>query len=404
MKLNYIIKIIAVNALILFSLLECVSYLYLKKVNPDIGYLRKLPTYLEFDMEDRFTRIHDPMAPHFIDTSYPWSTWHPRNAVFRHKKNCFDVLMKYNEEGTRGKLPAPNDSNTVFFLGDSFMEGYGLSEDSTIASLFSVMKEKPVLNLGCSGHIGTTQYSMIYKHFAKKYKHKKVIVSLFLGNDFMENDVRKYGHFFGQDKRYRPYRSDSTNLSKIEYKGTYRNSNYSWDAYHRLMLDSGKVLDKRGLKNHIKNGNSSVLSNLISLTYTKRLIYGLQKNDKNSYVNRINELYFDNVDLDILAYDLRDIMHTAELHGAEVIFFNIPGMKIVQQAKKDSDLDARYKGLESFIETVVNNNNHRFVSYYEYLKANNIDPRDLVFDCDEHYNSYGSYRLAKFICLNDKQN
>lgn len=401
------IRLISANVLILALLLESVSFLYVKIVKPKVGYLERLPTYLGFSWENEYASKdgdlnYDPLGPHAIDSAYAWCTWHPRNSSHRHKKACFDVMMKFNSEGTRGRLPDPRDSSTVFFLGDSFTEGYGLSEDSTFAALYAEKSGFPTLNLGSVGYLGTTQYSLIYKYFSERYAHKKVVVSLFLANDFLENDIRRYG-FFETDKRYRPYRGDTSDLSKLTYKGDYATSKYSWKAYRESLQDTIPEITQYGLREFLLHNDIPLLSKLYHLTYLKRVMYVFGK----SPLGKRNpddpfEMSHDDIDFRILAYDLNSIMETANAHGAQVLFLNIPSTGLVKRAKVDAAMDLKYRELEARISRVVSKSPHRFVSYYQDLieSGENID--QLIFDCDGHYNSRGSYRLARFILASQR--
>lgn len=392
-------KLILINLLVLILLSELGSMAYIHFSKPDIGYKSTLPTYIDFSWKDSFEQRHDPLSPHFIDTMYKWSTWHPRNAVYRHKMTCFDVLMRFNNEGIRGSMPLPDDTSTVVFLGDSFTEGFGLPEDSTLPVLMAGYWKRPTLNLGVSGHIGTTQHSMIYEHFGPKFKHRNVVVQLYLLNDFLENDVRKYESAF-KGTRYRPYRADTSSPEEIVYKGSLKDNQYSWAKYYSYKEAGNKRLVKYGIPSFFREYGSNHLQRLFSLTYLNRMFY-VMKNRMAAAQEKSAplppELRYDAYDLNLLDYDLRRIMKTAEGFGASVTFVNIPSDVLLKQAAADPQIAARYEELERQISEVTGHDGHGYLSFYEEIKQRKWPLDSLFFDCDPHLHPRGMDKLARFI-------
>jgi hypothetical protein len=394
MKILPHLRVALVNIVILLLLVEGVSWAYVTLARPDTGYLAGWPTYLDIGSEDSYAPVYDPLGPHVIDTAYPWSTWHPRNSVFRHRKPCFDVLMRFNAEGTRGRLPDPADSNTVLFVGDSFTEGYGLPEDSTLAALYGRSTGVPVLNLGSSGYVGTTQYSLIYDHFAPRYRHRRVFVVLYLANDFLENDIGRYAANFARDRRYRPYRADTADLGGIVYKGTPDSSRYSWASYREARAGGSGPLVRMGMRSYWANVQGGILSKLFHLTYASRVVRVVSKGMQQTVPE---ELQHGERDLRILAYDIRRIQEAAERQGATVTFLNLPGLNLMLQAGRDPQVERDYLALEARVAAMVGPGPHRFLSYFRHLRGSGVDPRGLVFACDAHYNPGGMARLADFL-------
>lgn len=388
------IRILSYNIVVFALLMELGSWAYVSFARPNIGYLAMVPTYLDMGSQSQYEADVDPLSPHIIDSTYPWSTWHPRNVVFRHHKSCFDVLMRYNDEGTRGSLPDPTDSSTTFFVGDSFTEGYGLSEDSTLPALYGRATGQPVLNLGSSGYVGTTQYSLIYSHFADRYHHGKVHVMLYLANDFMENDIDQYGALFAADKRYRPYRGDTANLDALVYKGSPDSSLYSWAAYREARKHPRPKLIRMGMEDYWRDFSGGVFSKLFNLTYSRRLLRVIQLSMERKLPE---ELQYRERDLRILERDIQSIIRTAERHGAQAVFTNLPGLNLMEKAGKDANMEGRYLELEQRISKMVGSGKHRFISYYRHLRETKLPARSLVFACDAHYNPEGMWRLSTFL-------
>ena len=393
------IRLILINLLILAIFMELGSMAYIHFAKPDIGYKSTLPTYIDFSWKDSFVTKHDPLSPHFIDTTYPWSTWHPRNAVYRHKMSCFDVLMHFNDEGIRGKVPPRDDSSTVLFLGDSFTEGFGLPEDSTLSGLMAGYWGVPTLNLGVSGHIGTTQHSMIYEHFGPKFKHKNVVVQLYLLNDFLENDVRKYESAF-QGTRYRPYRADTSTPEQIVYKGSLADNQYSWAKYFEFRAKGNRKLVKYGLPGFFREYGDNIFQKLFSLTYINRMMFVMKNRMASGKAKSEQvppELKYDAYDLRLMEYDLKRIIATAERFGASVTFFNIPSDAMFRQAGQDPAIHSRYLELERHLDSVIGGGRHRYLSFYQQVRAEKLPIDSLFFSCDPHLHGRGMNRLARFL-------
>lgn len=387
-----IVKVLACNLLIFLVLLEAGSFAFLSYNSLDVGYMSRLPTYLDLGKGDQYAPYQDPLSPHVIDTAVSWATWHPRNRVFRHRMRCFDVFMHFNAEGSRGPLPHPSDTSTVIFLGDSFTEGYGLPEDSTLSALYAQATGQPVLNLGSSGYIGTTQYSLIYEAFARKYRHGRVFVALHLANDFMENDIQQYDEQFAAMRRYRPYRGDPDHLARIVYKGSLDSSSFRWDSFQALQHQRRGPLVKMGVQTFWRQTRYSLMYKLSHLTYTRRLWHAFRKGR-----SLPQELSYTSNDLRILDFDIQQILQIATRKGAQVTFVNLPSQGLLQQANRHPSVDSQYLALEDHLAEQVGGGPHSFHSFYRFLRAAKVDPASLTFSCDAHYNGAAMQQLASFL-------
>lgn len=105
----------------------------------------------------------------------------------------------YNQIGLRGKLPPTNkDTNEyrIVILGDSFIEGDGTPEDSTMCTLLSKKLNKnnlnihySVINAGISGSNPIYEVQ-IYRKLISKYKPDLVILSIY-NNDLSDIYIMK---------------------------------------------------------------------------------------------------------------------------------------------------------------------------------------------------------------------
>ena len=90
MTLRQLSRILIVNILLLFCLVEIISFLYISVKKP---YLRKfefVPTYLKFSMQDEYEPVaKSVLNPRIIDSTLPWGIWHVPDRKSRHRTNCF---------------------------------------------------------------------------------------------------------------------------------------------------------------------------------------------------------------------------------------------------------------------------------------------------------------------------
>ena len=137
-----------------------------------------------------------------------WGAWHVANSTFRHSKRCFDVAMTFNEVGARDDSFVNLPNVSLFLLGDSFAEGYGVAKEETSEKLIEEGLGLPVLNFGASGNFGPLQQLIIYEEF-KQLPHQGLLIYVLPSNDFTDNDLESW---LDRDrKRYRPYFSQSDN-------------------------------------------------------------------------------------------------------------------------------------------------------------------------------------------------
>lgn len=393
------LKIILINLLIIVVSIELVSMIYIKVKKPLIPDYQRIPTYLDImtDGNISFNDIlfgagekiqQDPLAPRNIDTSYTWCNWHPRNNVHREKFPCFDVLYRYNEMGSRGVLPDPNDTSTIIFIGDSFVEGFGLEEDSTLPARIHQKTGRSVLNLGTSGHFSPTQMSLIYASFAEKFKHKEVYVMFYLENDLIENNIDNHYKLFAN--RYRPYRVlTNTDSSYIVYRGSIDSTTYSWAHYKN---ETQKVFA-------YFPPNTSLLTKLSRLTYFKRCLNLLKTNagKKNNTNEKPTELNYTSKDLQLLEKDMLAIVKIAEAHHAKVTFVNLPSKNLFTYTGQSNANLMTYRALEAKLATFATNSKASYISFSDYISTKNIMTDRLFFPCDFHYSNYGEAQLTNYI-------
>ncbi len=155
--------------------------------------------------------------PFWVDSNPYFGMWHPANAEYVHTKSCFSVLYQSNSYGARDSERSIESANRrVIVIGDSFIEGYGLEKQHRTTDLLEAETGLEHLNFATSGHFGPTQYFLLYKHLAKRFRHDAVIISLLPDNDFADDDPELGKSSFAD--QYRPYFIKTDNGYRLDYK------------------------------------------------------------------------------------------------------------------------------------------------------------------------------------------
>ena len=114
-------------------------------------------------------------------------------------------LMRVNSDGFRGAevevSPQPGRLR-VAFLGDSFTEAQQVNEEETFIGKIQItlstrscplLRRYPqgveFLNFGVGGY-GTGQQLLTWRHLAKRYRPELVVLVIYPGNDFTDNEPR----------------------------------------------------------------------------------------------------------------------------------------------------------------------------------------------------------------------
>ena len=196
--------------LILAIFFEVLSFIYIK-FNRDLGS----PSY-------NFTQ-----RTHYLDVNKRYGPWHIPNTSFRHKSECFDVNYKFNSIGARDDEFIKNQygEKTIFLLGDSYAEGYGLEKTRTFDGILTNKLKTDILNFGVSGHFGTTQASILYDDFQDRYEHGYVLHIISVATDFEDDDYEFGVKNINTKNRYRPYLIQKNDDYEIIYTGKFNDYN-----------------------------------------------------------------------------------------------------------------------------------------------------------------------------------
>jgi hypothetical protein len=147
---------------------------------------------------------------------HAWGVWGVPGSVSRHTSSCFDVEYRFNSYGARDverTERAPLGGTRWIVLGNSFVEGFGISESERITNRLEERLGKEFLNFGMSGHFGPLQYLILYRELAMKFEHAGLIVGFLPHNDFIDNNAAYWAKNYGgaHNRRYRPYLVSNAN-------------------------------------------------------------------------------------------------------------------------------------------------------------------------------------------------
>lgn len=380
------IKELFISILIILVTIEIFAFVAVKFLHyTNIWY--KYPTYTYWG--PTIKESYDPLGPHYIDTeSVSWATWHNANSEIRHKGDCYDVNMKFNEIGARGILPDSSDKKTTIFLGDSFIEGFALAENETIPAQYSNYKKVPVLNLGAGGSFGSTQMAMIYDSLGKKFKHNAIIACLYLENDFVDDDINQY-----YPSRYRPYLVEKTKKNDFEivYKDSLKNSFAKNENYQKGQQI--ELIKKYSIADFFKKNDISFWQKITSLSFSSRLFmeiyYRAQSKDQLPM-----ELKYSEKSLKILKYNLGKIAQNAISNGAEFYVVNIPSKYLLNALKTDIGYKAK---IDSLIKAALAGTKAHYLDLTQHIVSKKMPLNDIFYDCDSHFNQKGAFITAEYL-------
>ncbi len=363
LKLIKYLKNILVIAVITILLLEIsvAVYVHYKKLKIEI------PTY---SFQNTFAFWYD------LNTDF--GTLHLPNDTYRQKKVCYDVTYKSNSEGFRDvERNKQSKQNRVVVLGDSFIEGYGVSMEDRLTNFLENAVDKPHLNFGLAGNFGPTQYYILYKTLAKHYKHDAVLIGILPSNDFIDDDYeisKKYG-----GNRYKPF-----------FEGDYPNLKVVYN------LDTITQSKARPKKHSFKSKLLKNFSYTFALyNYIKAQQYIAKIPKETLLVNNQIPSYFNFTkrQLHNVRFAIEQIK--AQANGKPVMIFTIPIYKEIK-AYREHKKNPLGKAMQAFCDST-------HVAYLDLLQKTNTltlkECEELFLSCDGHWSPKGN-AFAKQHILN----
>lgn len=306
-----------------------------------------------------------------------WGAWHASNAIFRHKKSCFDIRMSFNEVGARDDSFENMPPSALILLGDSFAEGFGVKREDMSEYLIEKKLDLPILNFGAAGDFGPLQLLIIYEEF-RDLPHQGLVIYVLPGNDFTDNDAEIWQA--KDQSRYRPYFSSAGDPLVPFYFPT------------AIPRDSF-INDKASVfKQFIKNNfwSSNALRSAFML-YHGDASY-LQNGNKytHSFYYDANDLQQSNL---VMAH--KAILDLAA--NRNVLFVLIPGNNAIKRYQEER-FPRSYQSTfwyQSFMDFQTRNEQRiRVLDLMEYLPE---VTQDLFLDCDGHWSPQGNIWAADII-------
>lgn len=172
--------------------------------------------------------------PYFIDTEASFTTWHLPDTATRQIGPQWNVKYTFNSAGARDKERQKKSNKSRFlFLGDSFMEGYGVKQKDRLSDIVEEKTQTESLNFSVSG-LAQTQMRLLYTDLASAYDHRALFLTFYPFNDFRELDYGNRQKFFGD--RYKPYtvKDSPDNFKTVYYLPEARESAYHISKFSRV--------------------------------------------------------------------------------------------------------------------------------------------------------------------------
>lgn len=346
-KVFWILRLIAVNFLVFAVAAELASIVlvHLKK------WPSARPTY------------HLTYYKFWTDTNPDFGIWHRPSGHFLHQEGCFSLDLTTNSYGARDvERSRHSERPRTVVLGDSIVEGFGVSDRERLTNLLEARTGREHLNFGVGGGFSPLQYSLLYRTLASGFDHDVVLVGVLPDNDFHEMDKHWLEHAYpGQ---YRPYYKDDLSVG---YLGTYRPQ------------------DADSLWERVK----AVLRAYLASYHVGQYIAVTWLAPHRSY-SGYND--YSDVDLKRLETALLDIKKTADAHHAAMYVFVVPRPTDFERAHKGSNrlgpvLEAwgREQGIQ--LKDLLPEMDARTSGNY----------KPLILPCDLHWSAYGNSMAADIL-------
>ena len=311
-----------------------------------------------------------------------WGAWHKPNKTDSHQRKCFNISYQSNNLGARDDKDYPYQSktgDTIVALGDSFMEGYGLTNKATLPKQIEQLTNSPVYNLGSSNDVGPLQYLMIYKNF-KHLPHNIVVTSFLPSNDFTDNDLSK-SKAYGKT-RYRPYYN--VEEAQLGYPPRYTDQ-----ALKKLDIDDNSMI--RTIESQLfRSSLARVLKNARLIYYRRGAkigpppyMSGSIKQQK-AAIAQLKKLYFE-----------------VQRSGAKkFIVLSIPSKADFTYYLRDKAIRTMQPWEADLMDFSKKHVNFLYIDGFRVVEDFGVTDKNfpnLFHRCDGHWNEHGAYIYARLI-------
>ena len=309
-----------------------------------------------------------------------WGVWRKSNYTARQVSPCYNVEIVSNEIGARDKSFKTIEKNSIFLLGDSFAEGWGVNYTDTSQYLIEKNTSKNILNFGSGGNFGPLQKFLIYKHFKNDFDHDGIIIYVLPANDFTDNDLMFWNKPHNKF-RFRPYYSlDANPMIPFYFQESEKRDSF--------VTKSDKKIKMSNFKGFIVDNfwTSNVLRTIKILNESKINTVSGFKSFAGYYDNE--QRLFKNF---IVAYE--EIARISD--NREILFVIIPDINDIRRHKY-SETPKLYKKHEWYISLTNLNQKYRtyIVDLLEFIPE---DYSSLFHSCDGHWSIKGNQWSAEII-------
>jgi len=339
-------------------------------------------------LKTRFNRAHfpsfklvkqaDSFQSHIAEIRPEWGMWHYPNQTLEKKIDCLDFTIHTNSYGARDKERVrAADANRFVFLGDSFIEGWGMNEKERLSDLLEVSLNKEVLNFGCGWFTPTQEY-LTYKYLAKDFSHDVILWAILPFNDFNCDDTSY--HEPDSYLHYQPY-----------FEGDYPN-------YHLMYREdnvSKSTFNKENFKKPLPlPGKQKPANFLREFTFWFNIYEDVrQKARDGRSAKQVASAYYDykQSELKKLFFIIQKLKE--EANGKKIIIVTLPVRDDFERYKSDKIIPLK-NNLDSFskVENIV------YIDLLTSLEIKEKNVDRLYFKCDGHWNEYAN-KLASEILL-----
>ncbi len=356
-------------------------------VSLTIGFIELILRILLSSNQAFLVNHHQDRA--FIVKNPYWGSWHYPNNRVRHQSDCFDATYLTNDIGLKSSGIAPDRENIVL-LGDSYLEGYGVSNNETIVHILdSTFYEKyNFLPFGSSGGFGTVNEYALYENFARYY-HSRLVVLFWLNyNDLYDN------------------------LNAIQSGFIDDQGNYTFQRFSKHQ----EVLDMIDQMNEPEELDHKV--GFYTFSLAKRGFRSLQNvsqywtNVKGNFKDAIGQVYATEVPQNLQdAYHLTekviiDLQQAVERDSSQLVIVNLfdpyqvdEAWLNVMQEKLGVPTDATFPNQK--IAEICNRNNIPYLSLYEptiqKIRKDQMEFPYFNFSCDNHLTKKGNLWVSELV-------
>ena len=335
----------------------------------------------------------------FVDTDKPYGVWHYKNITTHHIGPNWNVEYKFNSEGARGnEWDKKYEDERFLFLGDSFVEGYGLEQKDRLSDQVEHELGIECMNFAASG-MGQTQMRLVYEEFGPMYDHDIIFLSFYPYNDFLDNSYANHLTIF--KNRYRPYMVKGSDgefhlthyLEKPE-QSEYHYSKIGTESYRRhlgVILRSDQTFSEK------------LYRIFVEFTYTGSIVKSIREKLKNRIhhktLKKFSEKmdYLENKNQDdwaILQYELEQIKKLADTKKVVLMLIPNPNdFKYIEEKGRDSFVQTNLKTIADGLGIVM----------VDFLKEMS-DYDNLYIRNDDHWNANGNKIAMKILIQKLKEN